>query len=237
MTLDASIVTVGDEILIGQIVDTNSSMISRQLGSIGVKINDMISIPDEREQIISRLSEELERSSIVISTGGLGPTKDDITKDALASLFGSTKYVRHKGQEEQVRLFLHSRGLDVLDINLAQADVPEGCEVIVNRRGTAPVMVFRFDPTRFGHPAVLYAMPGVPYETEAALPDVMADIRAHFPTEDICHKTIMVYGLAESALSKLIEPWETALPSDMHLAYLPSTLLGVRLRLSIYGGE
>ena len=237
MTLDASIVTVGDEILIGQIVDTNSSMISRQLGSIGVKINDMISIPDEREQIISRLSEELERSSIVISTGGLGPTKDDITKDALASLFGSTKYVRHKGQEEQVRLFLHSRGLDVLDINLAQADVPEGCEVIVNRRGTAPVMVFRFDPTRYGHPAVLYAMPGVPYETEAALPDVMADIRAHFPTEDICHKTIMVYGLAESALSKLIEPWETALPSDMHLAYLPSTLLGVRLRLSIYGGE
>lgn len=237
MTTGASIVTIGDEILIGQIVDTNSAMISRRLGGIGVKTLDMISIPDDREQIISRLSEELRRSEVVVSTGGLGPTKDDITKDALASLYGSSRYVRHQGQEEEVRRFLHSRGLDVLDINLAQADVPEGCEVIVNHRGTAPIMVFRFPKERFGHPAVLYAMPGVPYETEAALDEVMEDIRRHFDTEDICHRTIMVYGLAESALSKLIEPWENALPDNMHLAYLPGTLVGVRLRLSVYGGE
>ena len=237
MTPGASIVTIGDEILIGQIVDTNSSMISRRLDGIGVKTLDMISIPDQRDQIILRLSEELARSEVVISTGGLGPTKDDITKDALAELYGSKSYVRHEGQEEEVRRFLHSRGLDVLDINLAQADVPEGCEVIVNHRGTAPIMVFRFPEARFGHPAVLYAMPGVPYETEAALDEVMDDIRSQFATEDICHRNIMVYGLAESALSKLIEPWETALPSDMHLAYLPGTLAGVRLRLSVYGGE
>ena len=237
MKISASIVTIGDEILIGQIVDTNSAMVSRRLGEIGVKTADIISIPDDREQIISRLCEELTRSEIVISTGGLGPTKDDITKEALASLFGSKGYVRHEGQEEEVRRFLHSRGLDVLDINLAQADVPVGCDVIVNHRGTAPIMVFRFDRERFGHPAVLYAMPGVPYETEAALDDVMADICNHFRTESISHSSIMVYGLAESALAKLIEPWETSLPGDMHLAYLPNTLMGVRLRLSVYGGE
>lgn len=236
MTIGASIVTIGDEILIGQIVDTNSSMISRRLGGIGVKTLDMISIPDDREQIITRLSEQLARSSVVISTGGLGPTKDDITKDALGALFGSSKYVRHEGQEQEVRRILHSRGLDALEVNLAQADVPEGCEVIVNHRGTAPIMVFRFAQTRFGHPAVLYAMPGVPYETEAALDAVMDDIRAHFHTEDICHRSIMVYGLAESALAKLIAPWEDTLPAGMHLAYLPNTLAGVRLRLSVYGG-
>ncbi len=233
----AGICTIGDEILIGQIVDTNSSLISRALGDIGVKVGDMISIPDDRSQIIRRLEEELSRNRIVISTGGLGPTRDDITKDALAELAGSRSYVRHEGQERLVYEMLHSRGLDVLDINLRQADVPEGCEVIVNRRGTAPIMVFRFPEERFGHPAALYAMPGVPYETEAALPEVMQDIRTHFPTSDIYHRSLMVYGLAESALAKLIEPWEDALPEDMHLAYLPNTLTGVRLRLSIYGGD
>lgn len=233
----AGICTIGDEILIGQIVDTNSSLISRALGEIGVKVGDMLSIPDDRSQIIRRLGEELSMNQIVISTGGLGPTKDDITKDALAELSGSSGYIRHEGQEKLVYEILHSRGLDVLDINLRQADVPENCEVIVNRRGTAPIMVFRFPEERFGHPAALYAMPGVPYETEAALADVMEDIRAHFLTSDIYHKSLMVYGLAESALSKLIEPWEDALPEDIHLAYLPNPLTGVRLRLSIYGGD
>ena len=233
----AGICTIGDEILIGQIIDTNSSLISRALGEIGVKVGDMVSIADDRSSIIRRLCEELSMNQIVISTGGLGPTKDDITKDALAELSGSSRYIRHEGQEKLVYEILHSRGLDVLDINLRQADVPENCEVIVNRRGTAPIMVFRFPKERFGHPATLYAMPGVPYETEAALPDVMEDIRTHFPTSDIYHKSLMVYGLAESALSKLIEPWEDALPEDIHLAYLPNPLTGVRLRLSIYGGD
>ena len=233
----AGICTIGDEILIGQIVDTNSSLISKALGEAGVRVGDMVSIADDRSQIIRRLSEELSMNQIVISTGGLGPTKDDITKDALAELSGSRRYVRHEGQERRVYEILHSRGLDVLDINLRQADVPENCEVIVNRHGTAPIMVFRFPEERFGHPAALYAMPGVPYETEAALADVMEDIRTHFPTSSIYHKSLMVYGLAESALSKLIEPWEDALPEDIHLAYLPNPLTGVRLRLSIYGGD
>ena len=227
----ASVCTIGDEILIGQIVDTNSSMISRALGAIGVKVGRMISIGDSREEIISVLSKELEMNDIVITTGGLGPTKDDITKDALAALSGSKAYVEHKGQLEIVYSILHSRGLEVLDINKAQASVPDSCEVILNKRGTAPIMVFRMGKS------TLYAMPGVPFETEAALPDVIEDIRNHHPLTAIRHKNIMVYGWAESALAKKIAPWEDALPEDMHLAYLPNPLTGVKLRLSVYGGE
>ena len=235
--IQASICTIGDEILIGQIVDTNSSVISRALGEKGIKTARMLSIPDDRQQIISLLCRELSEFEVVISTGGLGPTKDDITKDALAELSGSKAYVKNEAQEKIVREFLHARGLDVLDANLRQAMVPDSCEVILNHRGTAPIMVFRFPKERFGHEAVLYAMPGVPFETEAALPDVIADICAHFPTDSIMHRTLMTYGLAESALSNLISPWEDVLPKDMHLAYLPNPLTGVRLRLSVYGGE
>ena len=233
----ASICTIGDEILIGQIVDTNSSRISRALGEKGIRTDRMISIPDDRQQIIDSLSAELRTHDIVISTGGLGPTKDDITKDALAELSGSKNYVKNAEQEKIVREFLHARGLDVLEANLRQALVPDSCEVILNRRGTAPIMVFRFPEERFGHNAVLYALPGVPYEAEAALPDVVDDICSHFPIAGIIHRTVMTYGLAESALSALIAPWEDSLPSDMHLAYLPNTLTGVRLRLSVYGGD
>ena len=233
----ASICTIGDEILIGQIVDTNSSAISRQLGAIGVQVTRMVSIADDRRAIIDSLSEELSEHQVVICTGGLGPTKDDITKDALCFLSGASSYVEHKGQLAEIHRILSSRGLDVLDINLRQALVPDSCEVIVNHRGTAPILVFPFERGRFGHEAVLYSMPGVPYETLAALPDVMADIRRRFATESIAHRNIMVYGLAESALSELIAPWEDALPENMHLAYLPNPLVGVRLRLSIYGGR
>ena len=233
-TVKASICTIGDEILIGQIVDTNSSMISNALGAIGVRTEHMVSLGDRRSEIIGILSNELTCSDIVISTGGLGPTKDDITKDALADLSGSHKYIKNEEQEAMVHSILKARGLDVLDINLRQAMVPDTCEVIVNRRGTAPIMVFRFPEERFGHPAVLYAMPGVPYETEAALGDVINDIKQHFKLESIYHKTIMTYGLAESALSELIAQWEDSLPEDMHLAYLPNPLTGVRLRVSVY---
>ncbi len=233
----ASVCTIGDEILIGQIVDTNSSAISRRLNEIGVKVTEMESIGDRREQIIDTLSKELSRSDIVIVTGGLGPTKDDITKPALAELSGSTGYRQDNGQLEVIHEILRSRGLDVLDINIAQASVPDTCEVIPNRRGTAPIMVFPFGPDRFGHKARLYSMPGVPFETEAALPDVIADIQRNFELEAITHRTLMTFGLAESALAKRIERWETELPSHIHLAYLPNPLTGVRLRLSIYGGN
>ena len=234
---NASICTIGDEILIGQIVDTNSSYISRELNSIGIRVTRMLSIGDDHDTIINNLKNELTANDIVITTGGLGPTKDDITKVALAELSGSTEYVEHPGQKEMVYKILHSRGLEVLDINVQQAMVPDKCEVIVNKLGTAPIMVFRFDEEVFGHKATLFSLPGVPHEALGAVPDILNDIKSHYCLTNITHKNIMVYGLAESALSKLIEPWEDALPEDMHLAYLPNQLTGVRLRLSVYGGE
>lgn len=233
----ASICTIGDEILIGQIIDTNSSHISRALNSYGIRVNRMVSIGDDRSEIISSLEEELSRNDIVIVTGGLGPTKDDITKDALAELSGSNNYKTDYAQLEIIRRILSSRGLDVLDVNIAQASVPETCHVILNHMGTAPIMVFRFPESRFGHKATLYSLPGVPYEALGALDEVLEDIKTHNSLSDICHKTIMTFGIAESALSKMIEEWEDSLPEDMHLAYLPNQFTGVRLRLSIYGGN
>ena len=196
----------------------------------------MLSIGDDREAILQNLKNELRQNEIVIVTGGLGPTKDDITKAALAELSGSTGYIENAVQLEIIRKILQARGLDMLDINRQQALVPDSCEVIPNRLGTAPIMVFRFSAEPFGHMCTLYSLPGVPFEAIGALNDVLADIRSHFKTEEIYHRTIMTYGMAESALAKKIEAWETSLPPEMHLAYLPDPVMGVRLRLSIYGG-
>ena len=246
----ASICTIGDEILIGQIIDTNSAHISRALNELGIRVTHMVSIGDDHQSIINQLKEELLHQDVVIVTGGLGPTKDDITKQALAELSGSRYSLGNLPQKRIVTGILHSRGLDVLECNLQQAVVPDTCEVIPNRKGTAPVMVFRFggdpvpadadrrpSPVGFGHPCVLYSLPGVPFEALGALPDIQKDIRKHFGLEPIAHRTLMTYGMAESALARLIADWEDALPPDMHLAYLPNQLTGVRLRLSIYGGD
>lgn len=232
--IHASICTIGNEILIGQVVDTNSSRIAATLEEAGIRVTRMVSFGDDRDEILNNLRNELTQSDIVITTGGLGPTKDDMTKAVLAELSGSTGYVEHAGQLAIIHDILHSRGLDMLEINRAQALVPDRCEVIENRLGTAPVMVFRFPADSFN--ATLYALPGVPFEAVGAIPDVMQDIRAHYPLTNILHRSLMVYGLAESALSELIAPWEDALPDEMHLAYLPHPLTGIRLRLSIYGG-
>lgn len=231
----ACICTIGDEILIGQIVDTNSSHIARELNACGVKVAGMLSIGDDHDCIISSLEAELSRNEVVIVTGGLGPTKDDITKKALAELSGAQGWKEDERQMAIIHRILHSRGLDVLDINRAQALVPETCEVIPNQLGTAPIMVFRFASERFGHPATLYSLPGVPFEALGALNDVISDICAHNDLQKITHRTIMTYGIAESALAKRVEEWEDALPQDIHLAYLPNALTGVRLRLSAYG--
>lgn len=233
----ASICTIGDEILIGQITDTNSAHISRALNSLGIRVSRMVSIGDDHNVIIESLKQELLENEIVITTGGLGPTKDDITKNALAELSESRSYKTDERQLEIIHRILSARGLDVLDINRAQADVPENCDVIPNRLGTAPVMVFRFPENRFGHKATLYSLPGVPFEALGALEDILNDIKEHNSLSDIYHRTVMTYGIAESALSKKISDWEDNLPEDMHLAYLPNALTGVRLRLSIYGGS
>ena len=231
----ASICTIGDEILIGQITDTNSAHISKALNSLGIKVTRMISIGDDHNDIIESLSEELKRNDIVVVTGGLGPTKDDITKKALSDLSRATGTKTDATQLQIIHDILSSRGLDILDINRAQADVPDTCEVIPNRLGTAPIMVFRFDENRFGHKSTLYSLPGVPFEALGALNDILDDIKGSYGIASIYHKTVMTYGMAESALSKLIEPWENSLSSEIHLAYLPNPLTGVRLRFSVYG--
>jgi len=230
--LKASICTIGDEILIGQVTDTNSSEIARALGGLGIKVSHMVSIGDDRNEILSTLEFLLKDYDIVVTTGGLGPTKDDITKGVLAQLTGSKRSVMDETQLGIIRDILSSRGLDMLDINRGQALVPDTCEVIPNRIGTAPIMAFHIE--RNGRPASLYALPGVPFETKAALPHVLEDIRKHCSIGSILHHSIMTYGTAESALSKQISGWEDALPEDMHLAYLPDPHTGVRLRLSLY---
>ncbi len=231
--LTASICTIGDEILIGQVTDTNSGNIARALEEAGIHVRSMVSVGDAPEAIEDALRREIGLSDIVITTGGLGPTKDDITKAVLARFSGSNGYREDPGQLEMVHKILKGRGLDVLPINLAQAQVPEKAEVIVNKLGTAPIMVFRSLMDK----ATLYALPGVPHEAVGAIPAVLGDILAHFKPGSIVHRNIMVYGMAESALSEKIAKWEDALPSNMHLAYLPNTLTGIRLRLSSYGGD
>ena len=233
----ASICTIGDEILIGQIIDTNSSHISKALNSIGIKVRRMCSIGDNHDEIITSLERELKENDIVIVTGGLGPTKDDITKKALAELSEASSYKSDDRQLEIIHRILSARGLDVLDINIAQASVPDTCDVIPNNLGTAPIMVFRFPIERFGHEATLYSLPGVPFEAIGALPDVLEDIKAHYKTSDIYHHSVMTFGIAESALSEMLQNWEDNLPENMSLAYLPNPITGVKLRLSIYGGN
>lgn len=230
--IEASIVTIGDEILIGQVLDTNSQQLARALEEVGIHVVRMVSIGDKREEIAQTLLQELSRARIVFSTGGLGPTKDDITKAVLAQISGSKGYVKHEGQMQKVVEILHGRGLDVLPANENQAMVPDRAHVIVNQLGTAPIMVFRDMP---GSGSTLYALPGVPHEAVGAIPSILEDIRGHQPLTQILHRSLMVYGIAESALSEKIAAWEDALPADMHLAYLPNTLTGIRLRLSLYG--
>ena len=231
----ASICTIGDEILIGQIVDTNSSHIARELNLLGIQVKYMTSIGDDRARIIAELGNCLTNTDIVIVTGGLGPTKDDITKDALRELSGSAAYKQSPEQMAHIERILGARGIPLIDTNRAQALVPDSCTVIPNKLGTAPCMAF-YGLGKRGSSA-LYSLPGVPFEAIGLLPDVMADIKRHFALEAITHHTVVTFGIPESTLAKQIEPWEDALPKNIHLAYLPNPTIGVRLRLTQFGGH
>ena len=232
----ATICTIGDEILIGQIVDTNSSKISTALNSIGVKVVSMVSTSDTEQDIINTVEGALKSSNIVVITGGLGPTKDDITKKTLGKLTGATADVENQEQLEIITRILSARGMVPLSpLNKAQALVPNSCKVIPNQFGTAPCMEFLIPDSKYGHKALIYSLPGVPFEAEAAIPKVLESIQGHFSLDKIFHKTICTYGIPESTLAQQIEEWEDNLPGNLHLAYLPNPILGVRLRLSIYG--
>ena len=225
--MQAEIITIGDELLIGQVVDTNSAWLGRTLGKDGIKVTQITSVQDDADQIARAVNEALARVSIVLVTGGLGPTRDDITKHTLAELFGM-RLVRDEQVYETVRRQLAVRGIAFNELNRGQALVPDDCTVLPNRNGTAPGMWFE----RGGK--ILVSMPGVPFEMKALVTDeVLPRLRTHFSLHANVHRTAITFGLAESILAERIAPWEAALPANLRLAYLPSALC-IRLRLSAY---
>ena len=228
--MKATIITIGDEILIGQILDTNSRYISRSLNAHGIVVAERTSIGDNRTQIVDTLDRALSQSEIVIITGGLGPTKDDITKHTLCDYFGSV--LRYDEVEaEHIRSLLAVRGIAFNDLNRGQAMVPECCTVLHNAHGTAPGMWFE----REGK--VVISLPGVPFEMQHLIDEeVMPRLQRHFDLREIVHRTMITFGIAESLLAERIASWEESLPEYLHLAYLPAANV-VRLRLSAYEVE
>ena len=228
--MKATIITIGDEILIGQILDTNSRYISRALNAHGIVVAERTSIGDNRTQIAETLDRALAQSEVVIITGGLGPTKDDITKHTLCDYFGST-LCYDEVEAEHIRTMLAARNIAFNELNRGQAMVPECCTVLHNAHGTAPGMWFE----REGR--VVISLPGVPFEMQHLIDEeVMPRLKAHFELREIVHRTMITFGIAESILAERISAWEEALPEYIHLAYLPAPNV-VRLRLSAYEVE
>ena len=228
--MNAAIITIGDEILIGQIVDTNSASIARHLNDAGIVVREKLSIGDDREQIVATVRRALDASQVVIITGGLGPTKDDITKKTLAAMFGS-ELVNDPIVAAHVEKMLAARGIAFNELNRSQALVPACCTVLFNAHGTAPGMWFEEEGR------VVVSLPGVPFEMEHLMQDeVMPRLKARFALKQIVHRTLITAGLAESILAERIEAWEEALPPYLKLAYLPNPG-AVRLRLSAYEVE
>lgn len=226
--MDAEIITIGDEILIGQIIDTNSAWLADRLGKAGIKISRITSIGDNADEITSTIRKAMSRSRLVFTTGGLGPTRDDITTKTLAAIFGC-KLIEHKPSLELIEKMLAARGIAFNTLNRSQAMVPECCRVILNRYGTAPGMWFDRENS------VLVSMPGVPFEMkEMVEKDILEMLANRFDLPVNTHMTIRTFGLPESELAEKIREWEDSLPANFHLAYLPSPV-GIRLRLSVYG--
>ena len=224
----AEIITIGDEILIGQIVDTNSAWMAKQLNLIGITVKQISSVSDDQQHILDALSQAEKRADIILITGGLGPTKDDITKVTLAKYFGMG-FRLDEGTLEIVTQIFQKFKRPLLDINIKQAEVPDGCEVILNKNGTAPCMWFNKENKIF------VSMPGVPFEMMYLMDEqILPRIKAQFKLPAIVHKTILTAGIGESFLAKEIEDIENSLPENIKLAYLPK-LGQVRLRLSARG--
>lgn len=225
-----SIIIIGDEILIGQVSDTNSGFIARTLGSRGWEIRRVVTVADKASDIRCAIDLCMADSELVITTGGLGPTKDDITKPLLCDIFGGP-LIYDESVAENIREVFDKRGLNLNPLTEAQAMVPASCKVIQNRLGTAPIMWFERSD---GH--ILVAMPGVPFETEGMLiHTVLDEITSHFsPEAYIGHKSLMINGITESALAQSLEQFEASLPPNLHLAYLPTPGL-IRLRLDASG--
>jgi nicotinamide-nucleotide amidase len=225
----AEIITIGDELLIGQVIDTNSAWMAEQLNMIGIKVHQITSISDDREHILTTLREASRRAQLILITGGLGPTKDDITKHTLCEYFDTTLVFSDKAYQNVEKLF-SARGIAVSELNRLQAMVPANCTVISNPNGTAPCMWFEKEG------CIYVSMPGVPFEMKAIMEQEIIPQLLDKLNKVIIHRTILTEGAGESYLASLIEPWEDSLPSFIKLAYLPQPGM-VRLRLTAYGTD
>jgi nicotinamide-nucleotide amidase len=228
--ITASIITIGDELLIGQTIDTNSAWMAQRLNSMGIWVQRRIAVGDVREAILQALEEEGAASHIVLITGGLGPTNDDITKTVLCEYFGG-KLVPHEPTLQFVREIFESRGLPLLQRNLDQALVPDVCTVLPNGRGSAPGMWFEKDGT------IYVSMPGVPHEMKGLMErQVLPLLEEHFQTPAVVHQTLITSGLGESFIAERLVDFEAKLPAYIKLAYLPSFSL-LKLRLTAFGND
>lgn len=229
--MKAEIITIGDELLIGQVVDTNSAWMAQRLNEYGIVLHQITSVHDDRQHILTAIDEAFGHADIVLTTGGLGPTKDDITKQVLCEYF-NTSLVEDIRVREHIYSWYKERP-DVLNrLTATQWLVPKSATILPNRVGSAPIMVFEKEVIGIGK-KLLVAMPGVPHEMQIAMTEqVIPYIRLE--AGGIIHKTMLLSGIPESTLAIRIEDWENALPSYMHLAYLPKDGM-IRLRLSSYG--
>ena len=228
--MNATIINIGDELLIGQVVNTNASTMARMLTASGIEVTRTLVVGDNSHDIWDAVDQAMHSTDAVLLTGGLGPTKDDITKHLLCQYFGSELYENAQALDNVKRIF-QARGYELTPVNRRQAWVPRCCEVLNNDLGTAPCMWFERD----GH--VLVSMAGVPFEMEWLMTNrVMPRLQEHFRTGVILNKNILVQGIGESFLSDLIEPWEMSLPSCLCLAYLPVAGM-VKLRLTARGSD
>ena len=228
--MKAIIINIGDELLIGQTINTNAAWMGQYLNSFGIEVESSLCISDKGPVIYSEIDNALKKAELVVVTGGLGPTKDDITKHTMCELF-QTELVMHEPSYLRVKAFFESRGLPFLKVNEQQALVPASCTVLENMVGTANGMLFERD----GH--VCVSLPGVPFEMKYLMEhEVVPRIQQKFELPKIVHRTILTQGVGESFIADLLTDWENSLAvEDIHLAYLPSPGM-VKLRMSIYGG-
>jgi nicotinamide-nucleotide amidase len=221
-----SIITIGDELLIGQVIDTNSAWMAQELNKAGFWVNRRVAIGDGRTDILKALGEESAGAEIILITGGLGPTADDITKAVLCEYFNTTLVVDAEALENVKNIFIKILQRPMIERNLKQAEVPASCMVIQNKRGTAPGMLFEKKGKIF------VSMPGVPHEMKGMMTDdVIPLLKKRFATNFISHRTLLTAGVGESTLADHIQDFELALPSHIKLAYLPNYGM-VRLRLT-----
>ncbi len=226
--MKAEIINIGDELLIGQVVNTNASWMATELTLAGVNVVQITAIADHEQAIGNALDQAAGRADIILMTGGLGPTKDDITKKVLASYFNS-KMIFHEPTFEQVKAIFKARNFEVSDVNRNQALIPEKCTPLFNKNGTAPGMWFEQNNK------VFVSMPGVPFETKVMMKEqVIPKLKEFFKLKSIVYKTVMTTGLGESFLAEKIKDWENNLPENIKLAYLPQPGI-VRLRLTAKG--